>query len=585
MQTKQNFFTFCFILLSAYLGCAQNYDDLRKVTDSYAFTGATVETSPGNVIQNATIVVENGLIKSIGSSGSIPANARVVTLDSLYVYPGFISGASQVGIPKAEEAESSRGNRGSRNGRTVGNPSKERAGITPHKKAADVFSPKEKNVAALREQGFTVAHILPEGRMLPGKGTLVALGKGTANEMILIEETALFSQFKSASGVAPSTIIGVIAKWRDLYKTAQNQKRYSTTFKSSMRGKERPTTDVETAAFYPIIDKQQSVFFAAEKVLNIQRALQLQKELGFNIVLLETKQADLISSKLLQQNIPVFVSLELPKKEKEEKEKDDKEEEDEKSSLEKEMNAEKEKLKAKKAEAIKAYEAQAANLASKGVRFGFSTMEAKPKDFNANVGRLIEAGLTPTQTLKALTTDAAQLLGISNIVGTLEQGKLAHFTAFTKPFHEEKAQAKYVFIEGELYEYEVKEAKKKKEKKGDDDESDDTGSEGGVDISGEWDFTIDIPGQTVVGVLTITKDGDSFSGEMVTEDDPGEVEEIDPIEVDDTSVTFTMDIDNDGFALTLDYDLTVDGDSMEGTVDVGEFGSYDMEATRTSNPE
>src|SRR4029077_20091202 len=49
-------------------------------------------------------------------------------------------------------------------------------------------------------------------------------------------------------------------------------------------------------------------------------------------------------------------------------------------------------------------------------------------DFLANVGRTAEGGLTADQALRALTVTPAEILGVSDRLGTIEPGKIANLT-------------------------------------------------------------------------------------------------------------------------------------------------------------
>ena len=131
-----------------------------------------------------------------------------------------------------------------------------------------------------------------------------------------------------------------------------------------------------------------------------------------------------------------------------------------------------------------------------------------------------------------------------------------------------------MFVEGHMTEIKKKEKKKAGE----------ASSDGMVKESlvGEWSFTVEIPGQTQSGVMTITEDG---KVEIVADDTPDDTDIADDISFDDDNVTFDLSIDNDGFQLGLSFDLDFDGESYEGMVDVGEFGSFPISGSKISSPE
>src|SRR5690554_2348998 len=65
--------------------------DLR----THAITNATVIPSPGEKIEDATLLIRNGVIVAVGPAGDVivPAGAWVWPGDGLTVYPGLIESA------------------------------------------------------------------------------------------------------------------------------------------------------------------------------------------------------------------------------------------------------------------------------------------------------------------------------------------------------------------------------------------------------------------------------------------------------------------------------------------------------------
>ena len=106
------------------------------------------------------------------------------------------------------------------------------------------------------------------------------------------------------------------------------------------------------------------------------------------------------------------------------------------------------------------YESQAATFQKASIPFGFSTLSAKSKDTQANLRRMIKAGLTEDAALGALTIQAAQNLGVADRLGSIDVGKIANLVISRKPYFNEKAKVRYVFVEGVLYTIENKEPEK-----------------------------------------------------------------------------------------------------------------------------
>ena len=151
--------------------------------------------------------------------------------------------------------------------------------------------------------------------------------------------------------------------------------------------------------------------------------------------------------------------------------------------------------------------AQAGKLAEAGVPFAFSTIDAKPSDAMKSLRAMIEAGLTESAAMAALTTNAASMIGMNRIAGTVEQGKLANLVITTGPIFSEDSQIKHVVADGSIFDYEIK----TKMKNGN--------GEATVEVAGTWDYTSETPAGSSGGKLTIEKDGDDYSG-TITYDDP-----------------------------------------------------------------
>ncbi|MEO1450329.1 MAG: hypothetical protein AAFV07_12430, partial [Bacteroidota bacterium] len=260
---------------------------LAPATQTYALTNVHVVPAPGELIKNATVIVEDGLIRAVGTDVKIPGNARIMAMDSMYVYAGFIDGLAHTGIPKPKETSGSdsRSRRGGSRGEEVANPTPEKAGIQPDRMARELLDPSDKSVTEWRKAGFTLVHTVPHGQMLPGQGAIVLLAGEKAKEMVLAGENSLFAQWQSARGVYPGTLIGVLAKWRDLYHQAELNLKHSEAYAANPAGMARPERDPVLEAFHPVIQQKLPVVFKVESYLEIQRALTLQQELKFPLIL------------------------------------------------------------------------------------------------------------------------------------------------------------------------------------------------------------------------------------------------------------------------------------------------------------
>ncbi|HUR30150.1 MAG TPA: amidohydrolase family protein, partial [Saprospiraceae bacterium] len=236
---------------------------------------------------------------------------------------------------------------------------------------------------------------------------------------------------------------------------------------------------------------------------------------------------------------------------------------------------EKEAFEKRRNESLKEHRAQAATLAKSGVPFSFGTMSIKTTDFSKNVQLMVEQGLTEEQALNALTMQPAKLLGIEKHAGSIEAGKMANIIISNKPIFEKDVAIRYMIVEGDLYEYEIKEKKKKA-----------SGiSKDSVDvIVGTWKYSIETPDQTREGTFEFSKDGEEITGKIKSNDITSGNDELEEVVLEEDKLSFTFDFELNGQIILLEFDLTLKGETFDGTVSSKELGSFPVTGDRITKP-
>ena len=540
----------CMLMLLGISGSiAQNSDEPKPLPDTWLLTNAFVTTRPGFTLPDQDILIRDGVIEQVGKDLLPPFDARVVAADSMYIYAGFISAATHAGYKEEKEKEKV-------DIKDPDNPPNDYAGITPQRTATEYLDPSSSDFEKLREQGFAIAHVLPKGKMLPGKSTVVSLNDVTAlDQRIMTPTYTSYAQLASSGGRAyPSTVIAVISKFKALYRQAQDLHSYKQTYLANPLGMQSPMVSEEHQALIPITQKQETVYFKAESALDIHRVLALQKELGFSLILTETHQANEVIDKIKASNIPVLVSLDFP---------EDIEEVKDSTILTDSMIA----FRKRKADAIDRRIQQANDLQTAGVVTGFSMLNVKPGDLHKNLRKAADMGFSDDIILAALTTGPAQLLGLQRVAGTIEKGKMANVVIMDKPFTDKEAKIKHVFVKGCKYDYNDKPSQGENLK-------------GDTNFSGTYNYELEVMGQPQRGQLIVADEGDGYAVKVSGDDDPDDFEEAKNLAVDKDKMTFDMQVENDGFTMDIDFDITFSEDGFEGTISIAQFGSFPIKGTK-----
>lgn len=542
------------LALLAVPGWAQT-SDVPTVTRTVALENARIVPAPGQVIENGTLVMRDGLIVAVGPNVTVPTDAERIDASGMTLYAGFIDGLSHAGVP---EPKSSRPQKP----RYPGDPPNDRAGIQPERDVRTMLDPDDGSIEALRKQGFTVAQVVPHGRMFPGAAAVVLLGGETAADMVLKGDAGLFVQFASAQGVYPNTPMGMMAKFRQLYGEAERRRRMRNRYTENPDGLSRPPYDPVHAAFFPVQTRQRPVLYYTEDALETYQAMRLQSELNFPLVLAGVNQAYDSMTRLQATETPVFLTLDLPEASDDStgtydparRTRTHADREEEKANLEARQQASRER-----------YYGQAAQLHEAGIAFGFTTKETKPGDLHAHLRRYIEHGLPENAALAALTIRPAEILGLSRTLGTLAVGKIANVVVADGPLFDEDTQIRHVFVDGRQYDYSDSSSPKSA------DEADEP-----AQAVGTWAFTVASLQADVSGTLTLTGTPDALSGTITNPLDP-EVTDLKEATLNGNRLTLKFDAKDYG---TVTVKVQISGDRFEGTYEVPGRGTFPISGTR-----
>ena len=532
----------------------------RRVTSTYAITNATVFKAPGDPGSKATILIKDGVILGVGNSLSLPKEAKIIAGDSLFVYPGFIDGAGTMGTVKPKDIERPKDFVSS-------NPADEIAGITPWRSATDMYTAASTQVDDWRKAGFTLSQVVPDGGMLPGKTALVLLGDGKANNFLKLN-AALAANYRSSRGMYPATLAGVMAKFRDIYQNTSLVLDHERLF-ASTPGVKRPQATPTQLAMMPVVQKQLPVLFTASSELEIRRALALQKELGFKLILTGLENYESVIGAIKASNTPVLIKLQVP---------------DDKSIKAQKADGVTESTKAQYARVKESYDKAlklAAQLEKAGIPFGFSTADAKATDVQKNLKAMLDNGLSKKGALAALTTNPAAILGVSGMVGTLEKGKLANLVLTTDTLFKEEAQIKHVIADGYVFDYEVK----KKAVKSETTTAKPEAASNAVTVEGVWEYTSETPAGSSGGEITLKRDNGVLGGTITYDDPTGSGKASAPIKnasINGKALSFEFDVAAGGMSLTVTISGEINGKSMEGSLSVPQMGSFPVKATLSS---
>ncbi len=153
-----------------------------------AIVGGDVHTGDGEILRGATVLVEAGRITAVGPDLEAPADAEVVSAEGMVVTPGFLDAHTLLGAGGGQDDETP--------------PPLGEGPVLPAARAADRF--REDLAPLWLRSGVTAAYLAPDSRLvLGGTGAVVKLA-GSRETAIVDDEVAVAASFgESAVGNRP----------------------------------------------------------------------------------------------------------------------------------------------------------------------------------------------------------------------------------------------------------------------------------------------------------------------------------------------------------------------------------------------
>ena len=396
-------------------------------TGYYAFTHATVVKDNATTLSDATLVIRDGRIVSVGIGMPVPAGAVEVDCRGKFIYPSFIDLYADYGIPSTQQRQPGQAFdffRSSQIETNLKGPYGWNQSIRSEQQAHTVFTSDENKAKALRELGFgsVLSHV--RDGIARGTGTLVTLANEKENLLIIKDRASAHYSFNkgSSSQTYPSSMMGMIALLRQTYldanwyKSQPQEEGYNLTLKSWNENQGLP-----------------QIFDASDK-WNDLRADRIGDEFGVQYILKAGQNEYQRVNEMKGTNASFILPLNFPVAQ---------DVEDPSDARFVALND------------MKHWElapTQPASFEKAGIPFCLTTSDLNNvSQFGRNLQKAREYGLSDAKAFEALTKTPAEMLGVYDKVGSLDKGKLANFLVTTGPLFQDKTVLLQNWIQGVKY--------------------------------------------------------------------------------------------------------------------------------------
>lgn len=371
-----------------------------------AVKAETLYTVSSEPILNGVVLIRDGVIEEVGSEEEVRIPSGYEVLAAPVVTPGIIDARSVVGLAGYYNQEHDQDQLETSNA------------VQPELRAIDSYNAREFLVKYLMREGVTTIHTgHGPGAVISGQ-TMIAKTSGDSVEEALVDSATTLA-VTMGPGVrsnfdSPGTRAKAVAVLRQDLLRARD-------YAEKRAAGEVESVDLKMEALADLLDGEITALVSAHRAHDIMTALRLQNEFGFPMMLEGASEGYLVMDEIKEAGVPVVIHPTMIRPFGEAKN----------SSFE-----------------------TAAELADAGIpvafQSGYESYVPKTRVVKFEAAVAAANGLGFDRSLHAVTLGAAEILGIGEQVGSLEEGKDADLVLFSGDPFEYVTKAETVIINGEV---------------------------------------------------------------------------------------------------------------------------------------
>ncbi len=375
--------------------------------------GATVHTITNGILSNTDIYISEGKIKSIGKDLVLSGDEQVIDCSGKHVYPGFIDGGTHLGLSEVGSV-------------SLTEDYNEIGDFIPHMQALTAVNPNGVAIPVTRVNGITTVIAKPSGGLFPGTAALINLHGYTPDDMYAGFQGVVMNfpsggrrhrwdrrsdeDIKKAQDKAMKTLDEI---WDNLALYAKIDSADQATGNKTLR-----EYQPEYEALVPVYNGEAKLMIEVNKDKDILNALKWVEKTGVDAILTGVAEGWRVAEEIAESGVPVVTGP----------------------------------MTALPGRSYVRYDANYTNpskMMEAGVKVAIRTNQTENvRNLPFEAGFAAAYGMGIEEALKAITIIPAEIFGVDDMYGSIEEGKVANLFVSTGDPFEMQSQIETLFISG-----------------------------------------------------------------------------------------------------------------------------------------
>ena len=380
--------------------------------------GGILHTVSTDIFEGYDILFSKGKIVRIEKNIMASPETDVYDVFGKHIIPGYIAPITRIGLVEIGLVKQTR-------------DFAERGSFNPNVKANVSYNPDSDLIPITRSNGVLVVNSVPAGGRISGQSSVMMLDGWTWEQATLKHPSGLHINWPSmrinyGANVKKSEKQQkeeIQKSIRDLDHMVRDVRAYFQRIKQRSRiAGERQKSDLRLESMIPFVLEKKKIFIHADEARQIKSAVEWAKKNDLKIIIVGGSDSWRLTDLLVKNNIPIVID-------------------------------QVEKIPTRRFEPIHLPYKLPFLLKQAGVQFCLNTIIGYPHDGNIRnlpneAMRAAAYGLDKSEALRSITLSTAEILGVDDMIGSLDIGKDATFFISETPPMEMNPKILMAFIQG-----------------------------------------------------------------------------------------------------------------------------------------
>lgn len=266
-------------------------------TEPTVIMNATIHCGDGRVIENGIMAFDQGKITFLADARLVkfdPRGYRVMDASGKHIYPGLIAMNTSIGLQEIEAVRAT-------------NDAAEVGDIHPNVRSIIAYNTDSRVIPTLRSNGILMAQVVPGGGSIHGSSSVVMLDAWNWEDAVYRMDNGLHMSWPGYYSYEWNN--GWTRKVNAQYNTSVAElKRFFEEARNYRQSSPAEPVNLILKAMQGLFNGTQQLYIEANSAREISNALLFAAEFGLRPVIVGGEEAHLLADELAAKNIPVVLT-------------------------------------------------------------------------------------------------------------------------------------------------------------------------------------------------------------------------------------------------------------------------------------